>query len=112
MSHVPIIRTGNTIIIDTVKPAVLDQLVPALTYVEREWLKGRAERLAREAGEPIFIDHTVDLYVEDHRGRLVTAYGLLERLWATLTAAGHTPSLQVVARNRSKPPHPRVYEPR
>lgn len=105
---VRILRGGNVIVFDSTDAALKDYLHNHLVYTERVFLHGPELYRARKAGRSPIHFQEWRCYELDHKGRVATAYGYLDRLRETLHQDGVETRVEVVEGH----PRPEVFEPR
>lgn len=91
---VEILRCGNRIVIDPTTPRIKRLLAPQLSYVTKNFFRGRDAYLRKEAGLLPFEEEEWECWAEDHRGRLGTSFGFVERITKILTDEGYPVTLR------------------
>jgi len=86
---VVLLRSGNRLVVEPSTPEIKDLLTPKLSYVEKRFLHGKEFSYRKKMRLPTFEEIEWSCYSEDHKGRLATSYGFLERITAVLEAAGY-----------------------
>lgn len=102
-----ILRDGNLIALDPTTPTVLDLVRPKLTYTQTTFLRGEELYRARKNFAPTVQYQDYECFNLDHRDRLITQLGFLERIAEVLDDRGY----KLRMRNLNPHPNPEVYAP-
>lgn len=86
--RVVLLRSDNNIVVDTPNRRVRDLLVPHLQYDEKIFYRGREAAVRRKNGQSVVETQTWDCYALDHRDRIATSYGFLQRIRGVLAERG------------------------
>jgi superfamily II DNA or RNA helicase len=105
-ARVVILRDGNRIALEPTTSRLEDALRKILSYTEKTVLHGPERWQAEQAGRSTVRLTEVDLYSKDHRGRIVTAFGLRHDVKRALRSLG----IEVGYRAVSSHPRPGVYD--
>jgi len=86
---VTLLKSGNRLVVSPTTSTIYEILAPALTYVEKEFLRGYQLKIAKANDEPTIVFTDVECFGEDHRGRLSCPIGLWKLIWDALKTAGY-----------------------
>ncbi len=92
---VTLVRGGNWLVIDPTTPQIHDLIAPQLTFIEKEFLRGRERTDAIRTGLPLVNLIPRQCFATDSKQRLSCPYGYAARIRRTLRANGY----EVITRN-------------
>lgn len=105
--NVTLLKNGNRIVVDPANKADKDEiraaLSPVLTYKSKRYLVGYEAKKAGRRFEETFNQ----VFILDHRDRIVTAFGMHARVYDKLTQMGY----RVKYKDLAPHPNPEVFKP-
>lgn len=87
--RVVLLRTDNSIVVDTNSRRVNSVLADKLRYFERKFFHGREKNDRVRMGLPPFEEIEWQCYSEDHKGRIGTSFGFVDRIVDALEPLGY-----------------------
>lgn len=89
MAPIMLLRSGRFVVIEPTTPEIRNLLTGPLTYTERKFYRGYEAAQRRSQHLPGFETFDWQCYSFDHKQRLVTSCGMLDKIQRILKSAGY-----------------------